>query len=71
MNHIRNIINGRLLLKLGGLALVIQLIVFQNSLGILADPGVSGLSENVLSGGLLFIAVVCLVGGLYLSQRDS
>ena len=69
MNQIQSTNNGRLLLTLGGFALVIHLVVFQNSLGIVADPGVSGLSENILSGGLLVMAVVCFVGGLYLTQR--
>lgn len=71
MSNIRNVSNTRLLIVLGGSALVIQLLMFQNSFGIVENPGVSGLLRDVLSGGLLLVAVVCLVGGLYLRQRDS
>ncbi|QCQ76342.1 hypothetical protein E6P09_14070 [Haloferax mediterranei ATCC 33500] len=71
MSRIQNVSNARLLTVLGGSALVIQLLVFQNSFGIVENTGVSGLLRDVLSGGLLFVAVGCLVGRLYLRHRDS
>lgn len=59
----------RILTAIGSLALVFQLIVFQNSLGIVEDPGVSGTLRDVLSGGLLLLAAGCLTGGLYLRWK--
>ncbi|WP_276253236.1 hypothetical protein [Halomontanus rarus] len=71
MSSIQNARRGRLLIGLGGLALVVQLIVFQNSLGIVENPGVSGMLRDILSGVLLLVAVIFLVGGVYLRQRSS
>ncbi|SFS99276.1 hypothetical protein SAMN04488556_3761 [Halostagnicola kamekurae] len=62
--------NGSRLISLGGVALVAQLVIFQNSLGIVGDPGVSGVTEDVVSGGLLLVATVCLAVGVFLSLRD-
>ncbi|RLM41491.1 hypothetical protein D3D01_22000 [Haloarcula sp. Atlit-7R] len=61
----------RLLIPIGGLALVVQSIVFESTFEIVADPGVSGSLRGVLSGGLLLVATVCLFNGVYLRLRDS
>jgi len=61
----------RLLIPIGGLALVVQSIVFESTFEIVADPGVSGSLRGVLSGGLLLVATVCLFSGVYLRLRDS
>ncbi len=66
MNHIQDVSSGRLVTGIGGLALVVQLIVFESSFGIVTDPGVSGVFRDVLSGGLLLVALVCLLGSVYL-----
>ncbi|PCR90428.1 hypothetical protein CP557_07755 [Natrinema ejinorense] len=71
MNDTQNRSGEQLLIGVGGLALVIQLVVFQNSLGIVSNPGVSGTLGDIVSGGLLLVAVVCLAGGVYLRQRGS
>ncbi|SER36721.1 hypothetical protein SAMN04489841_3647 [Natrinema salaciae] len=71
MSDTQNRRRERVLIRVGGLAFVIQLIVFQNSLGVMSSPGVSGTLRDILSGGLLLVAVVCLVGGVYLRQRGS
>ncbi|WP_083893841.1 hypothetical protein [Halovivax asiaticus] len=63
--------NLRLLLSIGGLALVIQSVVFQGTFGIVESPGVSGVLRNVLSGGLLLVATIFLFSGVYLRLRGS
>ena len=60
----------RLLIPIGGLALVFQSIVFEGTFGLVESPGVSGILRDVLSGGLLLVATVCLFGGVYLRLRD-
>lgn len=69
MSSTRDIHTERLLTAIGSLALVVQLIVFQNSLGIVENPGVSGALRDVLSVGLLFLAVACLAGALYIRWK--
>lgn len=71
MASILNTSKVSLLLKIGALALVIQLIVFQGSFGLVSDPGLSDSLESVLSSGLLIAAVVLLLGGLFLYLSDS
>lgn len=61
----------RLLIPIGGLALVLQSIAFEGTFGLVERPGVSGLLRDVLSGGLLLVATVCLFGGVYLRLHDS
>ncbi len=61
----------RLLIPIGGLALVVQSIVFEGTFEIVEGPGVSGSIRDVLSGGLLLVATVCLFTGVYLRLRDS
>ncbi|AHB65206.1 hypothetical protein HISP_03990 [Haloarcula hispanica N601] len=66
--------NGRirqLLIPIGGLALVIQSIAFESTFEIVESPGVSGTLRDVLSGGLLLVATVCLFGGVYLRLREA
>ncbi|KDE56624.1 hypothetical protein EL22_25935 [Halostagnicola sp. A56] len=62
--------NGSRLISIGGVALVAQLVIFQNSLGVVEDPGVTGITEDVLSAGLLLVATVCLAVGVFLRLRD-
>lgn len=63
--------NLRLLISVGGLALVIQSVVFQGTFGIVENPGVSGALRDVLSGGLLLVATIFLFSGVYLRLRYS
>ncbi|ADQ65765.1 hypothetical protein ELS19_14615 [Halogeometricum borinquense] len=65
MNTIQDGSRARLLRVIGGLALVVQSIVFESTFGIVTDPGVSGILRDVLSGGLLLVASVCLLVGVY------
>ncbi|WP_082230777.1 hypothetical protein [Haloprofundus marisrubri] len=58
--------NSQLFIAIGGLALVLQSVVFESTFGIVESPGVSGVLRDVLSGGLLLVATVCLLGGVYL-----
>jgi acid phosphatase family membrane protein YuiD len=71
MSGIRAVHTERILTVIGSLALVFQLIVFQDSLGVVKSPGVSGTLRDVLSGGLLLVAVCCLAGGLYVRWKNS
>ncbi len=57
---------SQLLVSGGSLLLVFQLIVFQQAFNIVEHPGVSGTLRNVLSGGLLLIATICIGSGAYL-----
>ena len=52
-------------MKLGALALVVQLIIFQNTISGIPDLNISGPTEAVLSGVLLAVAIICLCSGLY------
>ncbi|GGK70908.1 hypothetical protein GCM10009067_24000 [Haloarcula sebkhae] len=61
----------RLLIPIGGLALVLQSIAFEGTFGLIESPGVSGILRDALSGGLLLVATVSLLGGVYLRHRDS
>mgnify|MGYP000109066541 CR=1 FL=1 len=61
----------QLLIPIGGLALVFQSIAFEGTFGLIEHPGVSGVLRDVLSGGLLLVATVCLFGGVYLRLRGS
>lgn len=70
MDWIRNI-RGELLIRIGSLVLVVQLIVFQRAFGIVENPGVAGTSRDVVSGGLLLIATVCVGTGVYLHHQSS
>jgi hypothetical protein len=51
--------------------LVFQLIVFQRAFDIVENPGVSGTLEDVIGGGLLLIATICIVSGAYLRYQRS
>ncbi len=60
-----------LLMSIGGLALVIQSVVFEGAFGLVTNPGVSGGLQDVLNGGLLFVSTVCSFSGVYLQIRTS
>ena len=71
MNVIRDIRHGGVLIRAGSIVLVFQLIVFQRAFGLVESPGVSGTLRDVVSGGLLLIAAVCIGSGVYLRYRAS
>jgi hypothetical protein len=62
---------SRLLISGGSLLLVFQLVVFQRAFNVIENPGVSGALRSVVSGGLLFIATICICGGAYLRYQGS
>lgn len=71
MNVMQGSRRGGLLIRVGSVVLVFQLIVFQRAFGLVERPGVSGTLRDVVSGGLLVIATVCIGIGVFLRYRAS
>jgi len=63
---------SRLLVSSGSLLLVFQLIVFQQAFSLVENPGITGTLRDIISGGLLLVATICITSGAYLRyQRPS
>lgn len=62
---------SQLLVSGGSLLLVCQLIVFQRAFNIVQSPGVSGMLRDIIGGGMLLIATICIVIGAYLRYQRS
>lgn len=70
-DRLQAIDTAALLMRVGGVTLFLELVFFEGSFGYVESPGVTGLLEDVLRGGLLLLAVVCLGSGVYLHRRRS
>jgi hypothetical protein len=71
MDVIQNMRPKGLLIRVGSFVLVAQLIIFQRAFGIVENPVLSGSLRDVVSGGMLLIAVVSIGTGTYLHYQDS
>lgn len=71
MSSVQDLPKPRLLFMLGGLALVVELVVFENSLGLLQAPIFTSLFSDILKGILLLLSVVSISAGIYLRYKTA